>query len=321
MGGQACKCDWSNGQDNGENFDLQTAVEVRLEPSVATRFDPAADFPSDDFDSVQWAETSDPCADAGIAANSASLCDSWVERFTDQEIQQLEEDARKHIEECHDLTQPCTLGTMSSQPSCFSSVGNDSSPISLGRVLSKEFSEASTQTSEHNFLYSTKDGFQEASNDVHISDQSVRTSTIHAVQCKGDLATHSDSLVQTQGSEAGSCQGHGLKRTLPSRPCAQPASFLVQAEGGLDVTMRGSLASKLHHISVWYHVGATEEDLDLSRTEALQATGHQSAGCSAVRHPPPLSSKGEAVQSSSRRPLHAKPRQRAASKEEDVLLW
>lgn len=295
MGSQVCTCDRSDPNDDGVNLDLQNTVEVSLEPSGTAGLDTSVALTPDYFDSLQW-------ADSGIAADSASLCNSWIEQFTDRENQ----DARKHTDECHDLIQPCIVETKGNQPAM-----NISAVSPEKRVLSTELSEGSTQPSEHNFSYSPNDGFQEPSSDIHISDQCECSNAIHAAHGDGDWKSNNDNLLQAEGGEAGSCQGHGLK----CAPCPRPfAELFVQAEG-VDVTS-GSQA-KLHHISAWYHVGATEDE-DSDVADALRATGPPAA-CDAVRQRP-ASPKVDAVKISSRRPSNAK-RSRAGTREEDVLLW
>mmetsp|Transcript_16666 Transcript_16666/g.32605 ORF Transcript_16666/g.32605 Transcript_16666/m.32605 type:complete len:345 (+) Transcript_16666:50-1084(+) len=344
MGGHVCKCDRcgrSDQQDDNDTVAVETAVEVRLGPQDTTDFDIPAVIP-DYFDSLQWATSSDPCADNGIAIPTQGLCDSWVEKFTDQEIQQLETDAvcvvRKHADECHEIIQPCIVETKDEQPAVSFLVGNASCQPSEKKevldlhmdtvvgalaggvqndeayVLPTELLEGSTHPSENNFLYCPNHVFQEASGDVNISDQCTCMSAVTDVHCTGNSEKNSDTLVQAQGGGESPkrCQGHGLQGAASLQPS-------VQAEGVVDVTMQCSPPGKLHHISVWYHVGA-KEDEDLDGTEAQQVIGPQSAGCDAVRHPQLPSPKRKI---SSRRASHAKAHaaMRGMYRTEDVLLW
>lgn len=341
MGGQACKCDRPDQYDDG-HFEVKTAVEVRLEAHGTTEFDASIAVTPDYFDSLQWTTASDPCTETGIAAPTDGLCDSWMEHLTDQEIQQLEADAicavEKHVEDRHELSQPYIIEDKGGQLALSSLVGDASFQLSLEKrnilelhmdtvagglaggvqsaeacVLSTELSQCSTQPSENNLPYSPKDGFQEASGDVNISEQCGCMSAISNVHYKDGSESNSDSGVQAQltGANQRGCQGHELQ----GDPFPQ---HLAQVEGVADVTMQHSQPSKLHHISAWYHVCATEEE-DSDGTEAVQATRKQSAECDAARHPQLPSPKQNTVKSSSRRPSHA--RARAATRGEDVLLW
>jgi len=333
MGSQACKCDRSDQHDDG-NLELQTAVETRLEPHSITEIDTSILVIPNYFDSLQWAKASDPSTETGMAPGTQVFCDSWMEHFTDQEIQQLEADAIRvagHSEDqCHKQPVLASLhGNASFQLSpekrkmlelhmdTVAGALADEVQSAEARLLSTEPSEGSTQPSENNFLYSPKNGFQEVSGTVSISDQCGCMNAADDVRYKGDSESNSDRIVQEEKSRANQigCQGHELQGASSPQ-----ASALVEGVG--DVAMQCSQASKLHHISAWYHVGAAEEE-DSDGTGSVQAMIPQSAGYDAVCHPQPVSPKRNSEKKSSRRPSHAKTRAiaRRMSRSEDVLLW